>query len=526
MPLTTRLKWTFAPTALAGLLVLFAALGSPTAEHFGAALSSSLHAQEEEPGSPRARAPLTLLQINDVYSTVPVDGFGGLARIATVKRRLVEAGRSPLLLIAGDFLSPSVASSTFKGEQMVAALNAAGLDLATLGNHEFDFGPDVLLKRMAEAKWQWVISNVVDTRTGKPIGNAQPYVIKTFGPLKVGFIGLCLTSDEITEENLRSFRLISPMRAAATYLPKLKREGANVIVALTHLSYAEDRALAERFPEIDVIVGGHEHYPITATENRTLISKAGSDAKYIARIDITRRQRGAVGRYFELIPVTADIPDEPRTLEVVNVWEARLDPALDAIVATSRVDLDAESTRIRVRETNLGNLFADAMRAGVQADIAIANAGGVRGDRVYPAGPLSRRTLITMAPFGNVVCKVEARGHVILSALNSAVARLPASDGRFPQVSGMTMKVDQTAPAGNRVTDVRIGGRPIDLELVYTVAISDYQLKGGDGYGMFLGQRLLVGPESGPLVVTALEKYVSARGDVNPAIEGRVEMRR
>jgi len=97
-------------------------------------------------------------------------------------------------MIAGDFLSSSVESTVFKGEQMIATLNAAGLDVATLGNHEFDFGIDVLLQRMAEAKFQWVVSNVVDRRTGKPVGGAPPYLIRSFGPLKIGILGLCLTT--------------------------------------------------------------------------------------------------------------------------------------------------------------------------------------------------------------------------------------------------------------------------------------------------------------------------------------------
>jgi len=124
--------------------------------------------------SARAAAPVTLLQINDVYTTVPIDGQGGLARVATLKQNLAKAGRTPFLVIAGDFLAPSVASSVFRGEHMIAALNAAGLDLATLGNHEFDFGDDVLIQRMHEATFQWVVSNVVDTKTGQPIGDAAP----------------------------------------------------------------------------------------------------------------------------------------------------------------------------------------------------------------------------------------------------------------------------------------------------------------------------------------------------------------
>src|SRR5260221_1412947 len=188
-----------------------------------------LRAHQEEPGSPRAAAPLTLLQINDVYSTVPIDGVGGLARVATLKQQLAASGRTPFLVLAGDFLSPSVASSVFKGSQMIAALNAAGLDLATLGNHEFDFGDEVLIERMREAKWQWVVSNVVDTRTGKPIGGAAPYVIKTFGPLEVGFISLCLNASEISGVKLAPTPIREPLLAAAPYLPTLSCGGRALI---------------------------------------------------------------------------------------------------------------------------------------------------------------------------------------------------------------------------------------------------------------------------------------------------------
>jgi 5'-nucleotidase len=352
-------------------------------------------AEQNESSSPRARAPLTILQINDVYSTVPIDGAGGLSRVATLKQNLAAARRTPLLVLAGDFLSPSVASSVFKGEQMVAALNAAGLDLATLGNHEFDFGTDLLIQRMGEARWQWVVSNVIDTNTGKPIGGAAPYLVKTFGTLKVGFIGLCLTTTEISRDKLTHVRLVDPLEAAGRYLPALRREGANVIVAITHLAFADDRALAKRFPQIDLIIGGHEHYPITATENRTLISKAGSDAKFVARIDVNRQASGLVERFFELVPITSALADEPRTAAVVKSYEDRLGTELNTVVATSRVPLDADTVRLRAAETNLGDLFADAMRVAVNADITIVNAGSIRGRPDRPAGAQQRRVEAT-----------------------------------------------------------------------------------------------------------------------------------
>jgi 5'-nucleotidase len=147
-----------------------------------ASLASAVLGQQEEPGAPQARAALTFLQINDVYATTPVDGAGGLARVATIKRRLSAGGRPVIMALAGDFLSPSVASSVFKGEQMVAALNAAGLDFATFGNHEFDFG----IGRSGRSGWRnrsfsGSYRMCVDARTGKAIGNSVPYALRDVG---------------------------------------------------------------------------------------------------------------------------------------------------------------------------------------------------------------------------------------------------------------------------------------------------------------------------------------------------------
>jgi 5'-nucleotidase len=488
----------------------------------GTHIRNVLAAQQEEPSSPRATAPLTILQLNDVYSTIPIDGAGGLARVAMLKQNIAAAGRTPLLLLAGDFLSPSVSSSVFKGEQMVAALNAAGLDLATLGNHEFDFGVDVLLQRMKEPRWQWVISNVVDRKTGKPLGGAAPYVIRTFGSLKVGFIGLVLTTSEISADRRAGIQMIDPIVAAGRYVPVLKNRGATVIVAITHLAFPDDRRLAQRYPQIDLIVGGHEHYPITATENRTLISKAGSDAKFVARIDVNRRTPGIVERFFEMIPITSAIADEPKTAAVVKSYEDRLGTELDTVVATSRVPLDADTVRLRAGETNLGDLIADAAREDAKSDVAILNAGSIRGDRVYQAGPITRRTVVEMHPFGGVICKVEAPGRIVLQALESGVSKLPGTAGQFPQVSGLTMRVNASGAVGSRVSNVTIGGQPLDPNKTYTVALTDYQLKGGDDYGMFTKQRVLTNAEAGDLIVSAIEKYLTERKDVAPAIDGRI----
>jgi 2',3'-cyclic-nucleotide 2'-phosphodiesterase (5'-nucleotidase family) len=478
---------------------------------------------QDDLGSPRRLSQVTLLQINDVYSTIPINNVGGLARVATLKQRLSAGGHPVLLLLAGDFLSPSVASSVFKGEQMVATLNAAGLDYATFGNHEFDFGIDVLKQRMAESSFTWVVSNVLDAKTGGSIGKAVPYAVRDVGGLTIGFIGLCITTSSIVPAVRSQFRFVDPMAAAAKYLPRLKRDGANVIVAITHLEFADDRALVRKFPQIDVVIGGHEHYPITAAEGRALVSKAGSDSAFAARIDLVRQAAppSAIERFFELIPVTSAIPDDPKTAAVAAEYEARLGKELDMVVGTSTAALDATNARL-VGETALGNLIADALREDVKADVGLSNAGGARGSRVYPAGPITRRTLLSIHPFGNIACKLAVSGRVLHDALEHGVSRLPAGEGRFPQTSGVTMRVDVKAPAGSRVSDVRVNGQPLDPQKTYTVGLPDFVMNGGDGYEMFTGQKVLVDPQSGDLVVTALEKYIVARGTVSPAIEGRI----
>jgi 5'-nucleotidase len=488
-------------------------------------LSVPLTGQYDQPGAPRAGAPLTILQINDVYSTVPVDGMGGLARVSTIRQQIAAAGGQPLLMLAGDFLSTSVTSTVFQGEQMIATLNAAGLDVATLGNHEFDFGVDVLLQRMREARWQWVVSNVLDRRTGQPIGGALPYVVRTFGDLKVGVIGLCLTGDPITRDVLDRIEILDPFSATERNLAILAREGVDVVVALTHLTFADDRELARRFPAIDLIIGGHEHIPITATVGSTLISKAGTEARHVARIDVSRQRPGPVERHFELMPVTADVPEDPHTAAVARSYEERLDGALDLPIGHTSVPLDGIGARLRTSETNLGNLVADAVRASVDADVGLVNAGGIRGDRVHPVGPLLRRTLLEWHPFGNVVCKVRVPGRVLLAALEHGVAKLPAAAGEFPQVSGLTMGVEAGAPPGSRVRDVRVDGVPLQPERLYTVALPDFVLLGGDGYAMFADAEAIVGAEAGPPMTVALERLVSDRVAA-PSAERRIVIAR
>ena len=148
----------------------------------------SLAAQQK----PDCTVRVTLLQVNDVYQFAPVDQGtrGGLARLLTLKKAIQKESPNTLFLLSGDTISPSVESITYKGAQMIDAWNLAQLDYSTLGNHEFDFGPDVLRQRMQESKFKWLAANVIDKKTGKPFGDTQPYAVREFDGVKVAIFGL------------------------------------------------------------------------------------------------------------------------------------------------------------------------------------------------------------------------------------------------------------------------------------------------------------------------------------------------
>src|SRR6187401_1823889 len=181
---------------------------------------------------------VTLLQVNDVYQFTPVDQGtkGGLARVLTLRRAIQQENPNTLFLLAGDTISPSVESITYKGAQMIEAWNAIGLDYATYGNHEFDFGPDVLAQRVTESKFGWIAANVIDKRTGQPFGGAKRFVVREFGGVKVGLFGLVLPETKITSRPGDNVEFRSPCDTAKEVVSELHGQGVKVVVALTHLS--------------------------------------------------------------------------------------------------------------------------------------------------------------------------------------------------------------------------------------------------------------------------------------------------
>jgi 5'-nucleotidase / UDP-sugar diphosphatase len=469
---------------------------------------------------------LTILQINDVYQISPVeDGKrGGLARVATLRDRIARESSHTILVLPGDFLSPSTTSSMFQGSQMVAALNAVGLDMATFGNHEFDFGAEVTRERMRESRFTWVSANVLDPVSGLPFGGAAPFVLREYGRVRVAFFGLVTPDTRALSKGAAGLNFLDPIQAAKDVVARARRAKADVIIALTHQDMADDKQLAAAVPEIDLILGGHEHVPLNAGVGHTLILKTGTDAVSLGRIDVTIATGRGVRRVeskWELIPVTDEVLEKPEVAAVVKQYEDSMAAQLDVIVGDTSVSLDTRNDIVRTQESAVGNLIADLMRTAMRADVALINGGGIRGNAVLPAGPLRRRDVLGILPFGNKAVKVDVTGEVLRAALEHGLSQVERTAGRFPQVSGLRYVFDPKRPAGSRLVTVSVDRQPLDPRAKYTLATSDFLLGGGDGYTMLREGRVLVTAENGPMDSELLIERLRA-GPIAPVLDGRI----
>lgn len=471
---------------------------------------------------------VTLLQVNDVYQFAPVDlgTRGGLARVVTLKEAVEKNSPNTLFLLAGDTISPSVESITYKGAQMIDAWNAAGLDYSAIGNHEFDFGPDELLKRMKESKFKWLAANVVDKKTGKPFGESLPFAIREFDGVKVGIFGLTLEETRTTSRPGPDVEFLNPCETAKKMVTELHSRGAKAVVALTHLSMSEDKEVA-RCADVDVIIGGHEHTLLESSSGGAPIFKMTADAREMGQIDLNiSKETGAVESIdWRVIPVTDQTKEDPRFAVINRKYGAILKELAKAVGRTT-VELDARSASGRTQETNVGNFIADAFRSATGADVGLMNGGSIRADELIRPGPITNRNVLSILPFKNKVVKVELDGATLRKALEHGVARSAedAEPGRFPQVSGIKFSFDATRPAGSRIVNLTVNGKPLDLRKKYTLATGDYlALDGGDGYEILKSARLLIPREQAQFDSDVLRAAIAMKKTIAPVVEGRIK---
>lgn len=471
---------------------------------------------------------VTLLQVNDVYQFAPVDQGtkGGLGRVLTLRKTIQQENPNTLFLMAGDTISPSVESITYKGAQMIEAWNAVGLDYATFGNHEFDFGPDVLKERIKESKFSWLAANVIDKTTNKPFGDVQPFVVREFGGVKIGIFGLVLPETKTTSKPGDNVEFRNPCETAKEVVSQLHSQGVKVVVALTHLSMREDKEVA-RCANVNLIIGGHEHTLLESHAGTAPIFKMTADARELGRIDLnispTTGELESID--WKVIPVN-DTTKEAAEFAAIYRKYSSLMAELAKPVGRTSVALDARSLESRTRETNIGNFIADAFRKATAADVGLLNGGSIRADGVIGPGRLTMRDLLSILPFKNKLIKIEVSGATLRATLEHGVSRSAedSQPGGYPQVSGVQFSFDASRRPGARLVDVKVNGMPLDDGKKYTLTTTTFlALDGGDGYTMLKGSPVIIPPERAPIDFDVVKKAVTSVRSIAPKVEGRVK---
>jgi len=475
---------------------------------------------------------VTLLHVNDIYQYHSQDGRGGLAELLTLLDRRRAEAPNALFTFGGDLLSPSLASGVTRGAHMIDIFNRMAPVAAVPGNHEFDFGADIFAERIGESHFPWISANIVGA-DGTPWGGLSPTRIVEIGGVKVGFLGVLTRDTQALAVATGGPRFTDEIAAARRAAEQLRAQGADLVVALTHLDVDLDRRLAQTVTGIDLILGGHDHDPMSIQEGAgPLIVKAGQDAQWLAEIEMEVEPKGAeCGCGGPIRPRPAawrfvavrDLPASPALEPLITATDRLLGAALEQPLATLGTPMNSFTRTVRGEEAAIGNLVADALRAHFGADLALINGGGLRGNRDYPPGTrLTRRDMLAEMPFGNIVMLLSVTGAQVEAILEHGLSAVEARAGRFPQVSGLSAAYDPTRPPGQRVVSVSIGGAPLERERTYRLATTDYLARGGDGYAVLPTVPVLVDSRGGPLLSATAIDYLVTQAEVTPRVEGRV----
>jgi len=454
-------------------------------------------------GNDDGRIELVLVQVNDVYEIAPLSGnIGGMARVAGLKKQYQQQNSNTMLIMAGDFLSPSVFNSlpyegkAIRGRQMVEAMNAAGMDIVVFGNHEFDIKEAELQSRLNESAFQWVSTNTFHKTTDgvSPFkklinGDVQPipeYIIHTIrdadGTLaRIGFIGITLPFNKAAYVSYTD-----PLTAAKEMYEKLK-DSVDAVIAITHQSMEDDRVLANSLPQLALIAGGHEHDMRFETINDVQITKAHANARtaYVITMDINKR-KNKIKSKANLVYINESIPIDSATNAIVEKWTDIADASFKQIgfdskkiVLAKGEPLDGRETEIRSRPTNLTRLIVSAMQeAAPQADVVLLYAGSIRVDDII-AMPVTQYDIIRAMPFGGAIQLVDMKGKLLKQVLDQGE--------KNKGIGGYLLYNEQVA-FDTQKNEWTIKSMPIGDEVVYRVAISDFLLTGLEANLEFLNK--------------------------------------
>ena len=514
-------------------------------------------------GAALADYELNILHINDFHSRIESinksdstcsaeeegknECFGGAARLLTAINQTRDAlkaeGKNVLLLNAGDNFQGSLFYTTYKGTVEAEMLNAMKFDAMTVGNHEFDDSEDGLAGFLDKVQFPVVTANVVASAASKIGDRVKPSIVLEVGGQKIGIVGAVANDTAELATPGPNITIAEDVAKISEQVQKLKQDGVNKIIALTHVGYPRDLEFIAKIPDVDVVVGGHSHTLLSNTDQKaegpypTLVDnpggykvpvvQAGQYSKYLGDLRVVFDDSGVV-KESKGDPILIDSsfkPDEA-TLKRIDELKAPIEALKSKVVGTSEGPIEGDRKICRVKECSMGNLVADATLARVKDQgitIAFANSGGLRAS--IDAGDVSMGEVLTVLPFQNTVATFQLKGEDIRAALENGVSQIDDGAGRFMQVSGLKYSFDRSKPAGSRIVsvDVKEGETfvPLDPAKTYIVAANNYVRTGGDGFKVF-ATKAINAYDFGPNLEEAVAAYITANSPYKPYTDGRI----
>ncbi len=506
---------------------------------------------------------LTVLHINDMHSRVdeisrfntncsPSDAeesncFGGAARLATAIRErraaLEEAGIPSVTLDAGDQSQGTLYYTTYGGRAEVQMMNAIGFDAMTLGNHEFNRGPESLARMIDEADFPIVSGNVKVTEGAALDGRIADHLIIEREGARIGILGVTTPDTVFLSSPGDDVSFQDDIEHLTEAVAALKAQDVHKILVLSHVGYVRDLQIAAAVDGISAIIGGHSHTLMSnsvdgAVEYAALVESPSGRAVPIMQAFAFSRFLGEVELEFgddgAVIAANGDTVLLDASFEPAADIEALIEPLRAPIeemtrrpVAELAADIDGSRETCRAQECEMGNTVADAMVAEVAHQgirIALANGGGLRAS--MGAGTASLGDVLTVLPFQNTLYTLEVTGETLVAALEHGVNGVEEGAGRFPQVAGVRFKLDlRVAPNEGRVSEVEVMGEdgwaPIDMGATYGLVTNNFMAGGGDGYAM-LREGGMNGYDTAIDLAEVLARFLSDNEPFAPVIDGRI----
>jgi len=437
---------------------------------------------------------INILTVNDFHGALSESGKNpGMAKLAAfLKAEVAKNPAGTIIVSAGDMFQGTPESNMLYGKPVVQAMNEIGFSAMAIGNHEFDWGIQVLRERIAQSSFPYLAANIIDKATGQVVSFIKPYTIVEKNGLKIAIIGLATpeTAYKTNPKYSKNYNFADPAQTVTQRIPELKQQGTDIIIVLSHLGSeiepltrqvkGEAADLARAVPTIDAIISGHTHQKVAGAVSSVPIIQAAYNGRAVGNLCLTfskmdRKVIAAESNVIEL--AAANLVADPAVKTIVDKVQEEVAPMKNKVLGHTVYELNHE----KYSHSVLGQWVTDSMRQKVKADIAFENGGGLRAS--IPAGAITLGSLYQVVPFDNTLITVDLTGKQIMEVLEHGIGNQQIG---MMQFSGLSVECDKSLPEGKKITRVTLtDGSNFSLTKVYKVVTNDFMAQGGDGFTTF-----------------------------------------